>query len=320
MSDDLVSKMRQAADAAIATSKPAEDAPVEALAAPEEAEAEAEVEKPEGEQPAQAEEPSPETDEEPAPDTAQAKPEDEDEFFLIRKQAERRVSKAEARAKELEAKLTAATEEADRSRKAVAEDIFKKLRRKPIATFKEFGLDFQDLIDAGLRETHGQDDRVVSEIDELRAELRELKEERKANKEREEEAQLERQYQEARNTFLNMVTKKDFPTLYNMFEDDPDALWVEAQRVAEKISASDEDSVEDLDVIKMLEEKYRARLKRLGGGVAPVEGKKPAPKTLNTKAASEVRTTGKPFGQLDASEQKAALLAAVKKATSHPSN
>ncbi len=321
MSEDLVSKMRQAADAVISSNQPADDVPLvrSAEQEPEKADAGA----------AEAEETSDATDEaveasnegEAEEELAEpAKDSDDDEFMLIRRQQEKRVQKAELRAKELESKLAQATEEVDRTRKQVAEDIFKKLRRKPIATFKEFGLEFQDLIDAGIRETQGTDDRVVSEIDELRNELRELREERKAVKEREEEASMQRQYQEARNQFLDMVTKKDFPTLYNMFEDDPDALWVEAQRIAEKVAEQD-DEIDDLEVIKMLEEKYRNRLKKLGGGT-PVAAapKKGAPKTLTTKAASEVRTTGKPFGQLSMDEQKEALKAAVKKALNQAPN
>lgn len=321
MSEDLVSKMRQAADAVISSNQPADDVPLgrSAEQEPEKAEAGA----------AEAEETSDTTDEAAeASDEGEAdeevsepaKDSDDDEFMLIRRQQEKRVQKAELRAKELESKLAQATEEVDRTRKQVAEDIFKKLRRKPIATFKEFGLEFQDLIDAGIRETQGTDDRVVSEIDELRNELRELREERKAVKEREEEASMQRQYQEARNQFLDMVTKKDFPTLYNMFEDDPDALWVEAQRIAEKVAEQD-DEIDDLQVIKMLEDKYRTRLRKLGGGAQVAAApKKGAPKTLTTKAASEVRTTGKPFGQLSMDEQKEALKAAVKKALNQAPN
>lgn len=322
MSDDLVSKMRQAADAVISANTDSDDAP--AVEADEEAQ-EAAQEPAEGAEAAngdastaEAAEAQDEADE--AEESAKAKVDEDDDFFIFKKQAERRVVKAETKAKELEAKLAAVTEEVDRTRKQVAEDIFKKLRRKPIATFKEFGLEFQDLIDAGIRETQGTDDRVVSEIDELRSELRELKEERKALKEREEETAMQRQYEAARNEFLGMVTKKDFPTLYNMFEDDPDALWNEAQRIAERMASQDDD-IDDMDVIRMLEDKYRSRLKKLGGG-APVAAapKKGAPKTLTTKAASEVRTTGKPFGQLSADEQRDALVAAVNKSKQAAAN
>jgi len=321
MSEDLVSKMRQAADAVISSNQPSDDQPLRAAAEAEPEKAEEQSEEAEealSEESAETQEaPGEDGDEEEAAETKEA---DDDGFMLIRRQQEKRVQKAEARAKDLEAKLAQATEEVDRTRKQVAEDIFKKLRRKPIATFKEFGLEFQDLIDAGIRETQGTDDRVVSEIDELRSELRELKEERKALKEREEETAMQRQYEAARNEFLGMVTKKDFPTLYNMFEDDPDALWNEAQRIAERMASQDDD-IDDMDVIRMLEDKYRSRLKKLGGGV-PVAAapKKGAPKTLTTKAASEVRTTGKPFGQLSADEQKEALKAAVKKALNQAPN
>ena len=318
MSDDLVAKMRQAADTVIASNASDEQPLQSSLSASDSDSADAATDEAEGVEAAAddaAPEPQGEATEEEAPEEAKA--EDED-LFIIRKQAERRVAKAESKAKDLESRLAAALEESERTKKQVADDIFKKLRRKPISTFKEFGLEFQDLIDAGIRETQGTDDRVVSEIDELRAELRELKEERKAVKEREEEQNVQRQYQEARNQFLNMVTKKDFPTLFNMFEDDPDALWTEAQRVAERI-ASEDDDVDDVDVIKMLEDKYRNRLRKLGGAV-PVAAKKPAAKTLTTKAASEVRTTGKPFGQLSADEQKDALKAAVKKALNQSPN
>jgi len=318
MSDDLVAKMRQAADTVIANNT-SDDQPLKSsLSTSDSQDAESPADETESVEAAAddaAPEPQEEATEEDAPEEAKA--EDED-LFIIRKQAERRVAKAETKAKEFQAKLEEALAQNDKTKQQVAEDIFKKLRRKPISTFKEFGLEFQDLIDAGLREMNGSDDRVVSEIDELRAELRELKEERKAVKDREEEQSVQRQYQEARNQFLDMVTKKDFPTLYNMFEDDPDALWTEAQRVAERIAGEDED-VDDLDVIKMLEDKYRTRLRKLGGAV-PVAAKKPAAKTLTTKAASEVRTTGKPFGQLSADEQKDALKAAVKKALNQSPN
>ena len=325
MSDDLVLKMKQAADAAMAAQGANEDSlSAGAQSTPEEP-AEAKGDESEGaEEAAEAEaaggEEASDVDEGGEAEAEKPAAAEDDEFMLIRRQQEKRVQKAELRAKELESKLAQVTEEVDRTRKQVAEDIFKKLRRKPIATFKEFGLEFQDLIDAGIRETQGTDDRVVSEIDELRAELRELREERKAIKEREEEASMQRQYQEARNQFLDMVTKKDFPTLYNMFEDDPDALWVEAQRIAEKVAEQD-DEIDDLEVIKMLEDKYRNRLRKLGGGT-PVAAapKKGAPKTLTTKAASEVRTTGKPFGQLSPDEQKEALKAAVKKALNQAPN
>lgn len=320
MSDDLVSKMKQAADAVMATQPSNEDS---LSASSSEPEAPAKEAAEETDEPAEAAEAGGEEssgdEEEKAPET-KAEATDDDEFMLIRRQQEKRVQKAELRAKEMEAKLAQVTEEVDRTRKQVAEDIFKKLRRKPIATFKEFGLEFQDLIDAGIRETQGTDDRVVTEIDELRAELRELKQEREAIKEKDEQASMQRQYEEARNQFLDMVTKKDFPTLYNMFEDDPDALWVEAQRIAEKVAEND-DEIDDIEVIKMLEEKYRARLKKLGGGTSvSAAPKKGAPKTLTTKAASEVRTTGKPFGQLSADEQKEALKAAVKKALNQAPN
>lgn len=324
MSDDLVSKMRQAADAVISTT-PSDDQPLQLNAQS----AEDDAQEPLGEAGEPAEEPTEEPAEAEASgageEAVDGKPEkkladDEDnDFFIIKKQAERKVAKAEARVKDLEAKLAASVDESDRSKKQVADDIFKKLRRKPIATFKEFGLEFQDLIDAGIRETQGTDDRVVSEIDELRAELREMKEERKARKEQEEEVATQRKYEAARNQFLDMVTKKEFPTLYNMFEDDPDALWTEAQRVAERLASKDDD-IDDLEIIKMLEDKYRARLKKLGGGSVAEPPKKAAPKTLTTKAASEVRTTGKPFGQLSSDEQKEALKAAVKKALNQSPN
>lgn len=315
MSDDLVSKMRAAVDQARAEAAPAEEA-----AAPE----------PEAtEEPAQVDE-APETKveaEEPQEEAVEAQGEDKPEepgpdeaedILVMRRQAERRVAKAEAKARDLEAKLAAAIEQTEKTRGQVAEDIFKKLRRKPIATFKEFGMDFQDLIDAGIRETNGQDDRVVSEIDELRSELRELKREREEVKLREQEQATERQLVEARNEFLDKVTKKQFPTLYNLFEDDPDALWQEAQRVAEKLATGDDYDIDDIEVIQMLEEKYKSRLKKVGGlGAAPAE-KKPQPKTLTTKAASEVRSAGKPFGQLSVDEQKAALNAAVKQALVKP--
>jgi hypothetical protein len=315
MSDDLVTKMRAAVDQVSATTATDDDTPLRAAA--EEEATEEKAEETESQEPAAEGEESEPAAEEPA-EEPEAKAAEDDDVLIIRKQAERKVAKAEAKAKELQAKLEEAVAQNDKTKQQVAEDIFKKLRRKPISTFKEFGLEFQDLIDAGLREMNGSDDRVVSEIDELREELRSIKQEREELKAREEEKAQERAYAEARNEFLDKVTKKQFPTLYNLFEDDPEALWQEAQRIAERLAGEDDD-IDDVEVIQMLEEKYRARLKRAGGGLGtPAAEKKSQPKTITTKAASEVRTTGKPFGQLSQDEQKEALKAAVKQALGRP--
>jgi len=315
MSDDLVTKMRAAVDQVSATTATDDDTPLRA--ATEEEATEERPEETETQEPAADGEESEPAAEEPT-EEPEAKAAEDDDVLIIRKQAERKVAKAEAKAKELQVKLEEAVAQNDKTKQQVAEDIFKKLRRKPISTFKEFGLEFQDLIDAGLREMNGSDDRVVSEIDELREELRSIKQEREELKAREEEKAQERAYAEARNEFLDKVTKKQFPTLYNLFEDDPEALWQEAQRIAERLAGEDDD-IDDVEVIQMLEEKYRARLKRAGGGLGtPAAEKKPQPKTITTKAASEVRTTGKPFGQLSADEQKEALKAAVKQALGRP--
>jgi len=144
MSDELVAKMKAAASSAIA-----------------EADAAAEAEAPEAEAQATSEEgatqdaPAVEADEEPAeaepetgdPDAETGESEEEagepdyaEQVLAIRKQAESRIRKAENYARELEQKLQYAAKYIEQSKKEVAEDIFKKLRRAPARTFKEFGL------------------------------------------------------------------------------------------------------------------------------------------------------------------------------------
>ena len=316
MSDDLVAKMRAAASSAIAES----DAAAEAAA-------------PEPEAPTTVEEPS--TDETPAVeaedeavevDGETGEPEDEtgepetdeqpdyaEQVLAIRKQAEARVRKAENYARQLEEKLQYAAKYIEHSKKEVAEEIFKKLRRAPARTFKEFGFDFQELIDAGMRE--GSNDQSFGELDEVRREIAELRREREEAAAERQAMLQERQLTEARHEFLSQVKKTEFPTLFNMFSDDTEALWEEAIRVAERHEEKYGEAPEDIEVIRALEKKYAERVKRFGGTVASKAeapaAKKPAAKTLSTKAASETRTAGKPFGQLSADEQKAALLAAV---------
>lgn len=314
MSDDLVAKMRAAASSAIAESEVAAEAsapePEATVAEPEatpdapavEAEEETiEAEAAEGEPEAEAEEPEAEQ-----PDYAE-------QVLAIRKQAEARVRKAETYARQLEEKLQYAAKYIEQSKKEVAEDIFKKLRRAPARTFKEFGFDFQDLIDAGMRE--GSNDQSFGELDEVRKEIAELRREREEAMQERQMAMQERQLHEARHEFLSQVKKTEFPTLFNMFSDDTEALWEEAIRVAERHEEKYGEAPEDIEVIRALERKYAERVKRFGGTVATKAeapaAKKPAAKTLSTKAASETRTAGKPFGQLSADEQKAALLAAV---------
>lgn len=312
MSDDLISKMRAAADTVISaqSSDSAEEAQEES--SEESLSTEGEASSEDGADAVEAEEATEEAEPEEDPDDAGV--------VAIRRQAERRIVRAEARTRELEAQLEQASSQNEKTRSQVAEDIFKKLRRRPVSTFKEFGFEFQDLIDAGIRETTGQDDRVTSEIDELRGELRELRREREEIKKGEQHAADKQKQAAARGDFLGMVTKRDFPTLYNLFEDDPEALWGEAQRLATSMAANGDD-ISDTLVIRMLDKKYRDRLVRAGGAAAGKDSpKRQASKTLSTKAASEVRTSGKPFGQLSADEQKAALQAAVKKALNQSPN
>ena len=320
MSDDLVAKMKAAASSAIAEA----DAAAEA-AAPE---PEATVEEPTADEtPAvEAEEESVEAEaaeDEPEAGVDEAEGDEQPDYaeqvLAVRKQAEARVRKAENYARQLEEKLQYAAKYIEHSRKEVAEDIFKKLRRAPARTFKEFGFDFQELIDAGMRE--GSNDQSFGELDDVRKEIAELRREREEAAAERQAMLQQRQLSEARHEFLSQVKKTEFPALFNMFSDDTEALWEEAIRVAERHEERYGEAPEDIEVIRALEKKYADRVKRFGGTVASKAeapaAKKPAAKTLSTKAASETRTAGKPFGQLSADEQKAALLAAVN-ATKQP--
>lgn len=326
MSDDIVAKMKAAADAAIQSATPAEEeAPAEevtetTLAAKDEEAGEA-AEAAEGTEDGPEETEAPAEEEEEVPPTRDIA----EEILAVRQAADRRIRQAEARARELEAKLEKAQETVDMSKKQLVDELFRKLRRAPARTFKEYGFDFQDLIDAGMRE--GQfHDAPFSEIDELKQQMSELRQERERMQREHEERQHAQMLQQARQQFLGEVSAERFPTLFNLFQDDPEPLWQEAQRIAERHEEQHGEAPDDIDVIRHLESKYKTRLERLNGKVTaapagtPNPPKKGAPKTITTKAASETRTAGKPFGQLSSDEQKAALLAAVKKATSQATN
>lgn len=238
-----------------------------------------------------------------------------DEILAVRSSAERKVRKAEQRVTALEAQLEKAGQAIEQSKQQMVNELFKKLRRAPAKTFQEYGFSFQDLIDAGIREGNGEDSRFADGFDELKQEIQFLKKEREESL-RQQETQTQRaQMQQARTEFLSQVDKSKFPTLYSMFYDDRDALWREAISVAQTHERQHGVPPEDSKVIKYLEEKYKARVARLGGGTAePTTAKKPVAKSLSTKASSETRTSGKPFGQLSAEEQRDVLLAAAKKA------
>lgn len=314
MSEDLVAKMKAAASSAIAeadaaaeTAAPEPEATVEDPAADETTAVEAEEESVE----AEAAEAEPEAGADEV--EADEQPDYAEQVLAVRKQAEARVRKAENYARQLEEKLQYAAKYIEHSKKEVAEDIFKKLRRAPARTFKEFGFDFQELIDAGMRE--GSNDQSFGELDDVRKEIAELRREREEAAAERQAMLQQRQLSDARHEFLSQVKKTEFPALFNMFSDDTEALWEEAIRVAERHEERYGEAPEDIEVIRALEKKYAERVKRFGGTVASKAeapaAKKPAAKTLSTKAASETRTAGKPFGQLSADEQKAALLAAV---------
>lgn len=325
MSDDLYARMQAAANEAIKSATPpeADEAPVEepATEAPAEEPAPDGAEAPPDTEPVEAEASEAEDEEETdAPEADIAA-----EILQVRQAAERRVRAAEAKVRDLEAKLAKSDEKVHHTQKQVIDDLFKKLRRAPARTFKEFGYEFQDLIDAGMRE--GQfHEGPFSEIDEVREEIKALREERERMRQEAEERQAQSQLAEARTSFLRQVSKDKFPTLFSLFEDDVDSLWQEAISVAEAHESQHGEQPEDLAVIQYLEAKYKKKLAKMGvshaatPAASPAPMKKGSPKTISTKAASETRTAGKPFGQLNADEQKAALLAAVKKATSQATN
>jgi hypothetical protein len=323
MSDDLVARMRAAADTVISSSQPeAEEAPAQEPETPEptrEPEVDASGE---GEETVEAEAGEAEGGAEAEAEEPEAQEDFAEQVLAIRQAAESRVRKAENYARQLEAKLEKAAEYIEYSKKQVVEDLFKKLRRAPARTFQEFGFDFQDLIDAGMRE--GNMDVPFGELDEVKKEIQALRREREEAMAERQAHQQQQQLAQARNEFLTQVTKAEYPTLFNMFSDDVDSLWDEALRVAERHEERYGEPPEDIEVIRALEKKYADRVKRFGGGAeqkgeAPA-GKKAPAKTLTTKAASESRTAGKPFGLLSPDEQRAALVAAVKKATSQATN
>jgi len=312
--DDLTSKLVAAAETAIKEATPPEAETTEetAQAAPEEAEPEV----PAGddtEEDVSAEEPEAENEthasaeEAPTADFA-------DEILAVRASAERKVRQAEKRAAALEAQLEKVGQTVENTKKQLVDELFRKLRRAPAKTFQEYGFNFQDLIDAGIREGDGRDSPMAEGLDELKQEIQALKAEREEARRQQAVQQQQQQLHAARNEFLSQVEKNEFPTLFNMFYDDRDALWREAVAVGREHQRRYGTPPEDREVIKHLEEKYKARIARLGGGTATPAAKKPMAKSLSTKAASETRTSGKPFGQLSADEQRDVLLAAAKKA------
>jgi hypothetical protein len=324
MSDDLVARMRAAADTVISSSQAeAEEAPAQEPETPEptrEPEVDASGE---GEETVEAEAGETEASAEAQTEEPEGQEDFAEQVLAIRQAAESRVRKAENYARQLEAKLEKAAQYIEYSKKQVVEDLFKKLRRAPARTFQEFGFDFQELIDAGMRE--GNMDVPFGELDEVKKEIQALRKEREEAMAERQAHQQEQQIAQARNEFLTQVTKAEYPTLFNMFSDDVESLWDEALRVAERHEERYGEPPEDIEVIRALEKKYADRVKRFGGGGVEQKGEAPAgkkapAKTLTTKAASESRTAGKPFGLLSPDEQRAALVAAVKKATSQATN
>lgn len=312
MSSELVEKMRAAATEAIIAATPPAEEPSESD--------EGEVVEASGEE--GSEEGSEEPGEELAEPANAEAPEDEDvqevadEMVAVRRSADRRVRKAQAQVEELTQQLHQAARIVESAKKQVAEEIFRKLRRAPARTFTEYGLNFQDLIDAGMRE--GGSNETSPDIEELRSELRSMKAEQAQNAETNKREAYTQGMAKARHAFLGQVSETDAPTLYTVFREDTESLWQEALQVAERYYRQHGKPPQDIDVVKHLEKRYKTNFGKLGGAKPePPQAKRPGAKTISTKAASETRSAGKPFGLLSAEERKAALRAAVTKATQH---
>lgn len=251
-----------------------------------------------------------------------------DEILSVRKAANRRVLAAEKRVAALEAELkqlrASPNTSSDEARKQIVEDVFNKLRRSPARFFEEHGHKFQDFIDAAIREGESRNSPLGAEFDELRDEMRALRAEREEMRKQRELEERKVNEGRAKNQFLSMVKKTEFPTLFAMFQGSEDRLYAEAVQVAEAHQHQHGEAPSAHAIIKYLESQYAERIKRATGSssAAPAaEAKKPtAPKTLTTKAVSESRGAGKPFGQLGRDEQRDALLKAVAQASSRTAN
>ena len=310
MSDELATRMRAAADAAVIANTPEPVAAAQAEATDEPALAD-------GEAGLDAAAPDADQAEEPS-EAAIQEPDMVDEILAVRQDAQRRVRKAEQRAVKLEADLRKATESAEMGKKQLVDELFKKLRRSPARTFEEYGYKFQDLIEAGMREGNSADMPFVNDLDEVKQELAAIKAEREElRRQREESSKQERETSD-RTSFLTLVSKDEFPTLFTMFKGHEDALYAEARKLAHDHYKEHGRVPGTISVIQYLETRYRERVGQ--AGALPAAAPKVASKNLTTKAASESRSSGKPYGQLDRDQQRDALLKAVQQATSRPAN
>lgn len=251
---------------------------------------------------------------------------------IIRSRMERaraaKAAKAEARREAERAYMQRQYEEMQRKtveeRPSFDVDGFRsKLKSSPIAALQELGIDINDFTSAALEEGTPQA-KMMAQMRSMQEKLDQIEREKKELTERQSKMAAERQRQQDEADFCAMITPQEYPSLYAIFEERPQALVREAYNAINEFVSrgGNPDDITDEQVADYLERVYSRAADRVRGKAQARLGTQPAPVTSKPRTPSQARAseTGsgkRDFHNLSSEEQDAMLVEVARQAMSN---
>lgn len=190
----------------------------------------------------------------------------------------------------------------------------KKLATSPLTALQELGVDLDSFTQAAIEENTPQS-RMLAQMRAMEEKLQAFEKHREELEAKQRQAEEQRVKYEQDQAFCSIVTPDDYPSLHELFQDDPYALIREADALATRLisEGNNPDDIEDSDLADILEQKYARTMMRIKGRdearrtaqPLPVKGRPRAPS--QTSASDTSIGLQKNFWDLSASEQDALL-------------
>jgi hypothetical protein len=261
------------------------------------------------------------------PERVQTKPQEADGEFDPRERIRARMERARA-VKAAKAQARREAEMADKLRQyesmlAPREpertsfdlDGFKrKLAQSPLTALQELGVNLDEFTQAAIEENTPQS-RMLSQMKAMEDRINAFERQRQEFEQKQQAQHEERVRFEQDQAFCSIITPDDYPSLHELFRDDPYALIREADALATQLirNGANPDDLDDTDLADYLEEKHAKTVMRIKGRAAAQRTAQPLPSKGRPKSPSQSFASStdigeqKNFWDLSAGEQDALL-------------
>lgn len=190
----------------------------------------------------------------------------------------------------------------------------KKLSMSPLTALQELGIDLDTFTQAAIEENTPQS-RMLAQMKAMDEKIQAFERQREEYEAKQRHVEQQRVKHEQDQAFCSIITPEDYPSLHELFKDDPYTLIREADALATKLLSSGHsaDEIDDSDLADYLEEKYAATVMRIRGRDEARRTAQPLPARGRPRAPSQTSASDTSIGQqknfwdLSAGEQDALL-------------